>query len=128
MDANFMNGYFEDSLGSPLSPSDTTGFDSHQPAGGPIFEVVDTKVIRKLLKDVQLEDENTIQCLQHEDVQPDIFLTDSDVASVIQDFSLNSEQSRALRIVCNHALRNHPPHEPRFTISETELGKCIINA
>src|SRR5207248_2713886 len=61
MDANFMNGYFEDSLGSPLPPSDSTGFDSHKPFSSPIFKVVDTKVIRKLLKDVQLEDENTMQ-------------------------------------------------------------------
>ena len=108
-----MNGYFEDSLsGSPVSPSDTTGFDFHEQTGSPsIFEVVDTKVIRKLLKDVQLEDKDTIQRLQHDDIQPDIFLTDSesDIVSIIRDFSLNTEQSRALRIVCNHALGNHPP-------------------
>jgi hypothetical protein len=99
MEANFMNGYFEDSLGSPVSPSDTTGFDSHKPTGGhTIFEVVDTKVIKKLLKDVQLEDKDTIQRLKHDDIQLDIFLTDSesDVASIIRDFSLNTEQSRTL--------------------------------
>src|SRR5579859_1872006 len=117
MEANFMNGYFEDSLGSPVSPSDTTGFDSHKPTGGhTIFEVADTKVIKKLMKDVQLEDEDTIQRLKHDDIQPDIFLTDSesDVASSIRDFSLNTEQSRALQIVCNHAVGNYPPQEPQL--------------
>ena|SRR5579859_6750140 len=99
MGANFMNGYFEDSLESPVSPSDATGFDSHKPTGSPtILEVVDRKAIRKLLKDVWLEDEDTIQRLQHHDVQPDIFLTDSesDIASVIRDFGLNTKQSCAL--------------------------------
>src|SRR5579859_618304 len=101
------------------------GFDSHEPTGSPTkFEVVDTKVIRKLLKDVQLEDEDTIQRLQHDDIQPDIFLTDSesDVASIIRDFSLNTEQSRALRIVCNHALGNYPPQEPQLLMAVLGAG------
>ena len=125
MEANFMNGYFEDSLGSPVSPSDTMGFDFHEQTGSPsIFEVVDTKVIRKLLKDVQLEDKDTIQRLQHDDIQPDIFLTDSesDIASIVRDFSLNTEQSRALRIVCNHALGNHPPQEPQLLMAVLGAG------
>lgn len=125
MEANFMNGYFEDSLGSPVSPSRTTGFDFHEPTGGPIiFEVVDPKVIKKLLKDVQLEDENTIRRSQHDDIEPDIFLTESqfDIASVIRDFSLNTEQSRALRIVCNHALGNHPVQEPQLLIAVLGAG------
>ena len=85
---------------------------------------MDTKVIRKLLKDVQLEDEDTIQHLQHDDIQPDIFLTDSesDIASIIRHFSLNTEQSRALRIICNHALGNHPPHEPQLLMAVLGAG------
>src|SRR5579859_1396396 len=102
------------------------GFDSHEPTGSPPkFEVVDTKVIRKLLKDVQLEDKDTIQRLQHDDIQPDIFLTDSesDVASIILDFSLNTEQSCALRIVCNHAVGNYPPQEPQLLMAVLGAGR-----
>jgi hypothetical protein len=56
MDANFDNGYFQDSIASRSSP-DLSNFDSLEPTNEVPFDVVDTKAIRKLLKDVQLLDE-----------------------------------------------------------------------
>jgi PIF1-like helicase len=49
------------------------------------------------------------------DVQPDVFLTnESDVLSVIREFSLNKEQICAFRIICNHAVEIYPTEEPQL--------------
>jgi len=57
MDANFDNGYFQDSIATPSSPV-VRNFDSLAPSNRVPFDVVDPKAIRKLLKDIQLLDEN----------------------------------------------------------------------
>jgi hypothetical protein len=112
MDANFDNGYFQDSIAGPSSSLDMLNFDSLAPSDRVPFEVVDTKAIRKLLKEVQLLDENAL--VEHPtgaNGEPDVYLTNSDIDTVINEFSLNPEQTRAFRIVCNHALGRSPPNE-----------------
>jgi hypothetical protein len=109
MEANFNNGYFQDSADVPSSP-EPPNFDSLPPSDGIKFEVVDPKAVRKLLQDVQLLDDNALQepSPTTVDVKPDVYLTNSDIDSIIDEFSLNPEQTRAFRIICDHALGHYP--------------------
>jgi ATP-dependent DNA helicase PIF1 len=109
MEANFDNGYFQDALPVPSSP-DAPNFESIDPSDGIRFETVDPKAVRKLLKDIQLLDDNALQDLPAADVEPHVYLTDSDtgIDSVIHEFSLNPKQTRAFWIICNHALGHYP--------------------
>jgi len=122
MVANFENGYFDNSLGSSLADSETPSFDFHEPSHGPIFEAVDAKVVRKLLKDAKYLDEIELQRQDNEYVEPDMFLTGSDIASIIRDFSLNTEQSRALKIICNHAAGRHLPDDAQLLMGVFGAG------
>jgi PIF1-like helicase len=64
-----------------------------------------------LLKNSEMREEIRIRDQQNEDVTPGVFLTGSDITSLIRDFSLNANQARAFRIICNHALGHHLPAE-----------------
>jgi hypothetical protein len=72
---------------------------------------VDIKAVRKPLKDIQLLDENLFQDSPAANIEPDVYLTNYNIKTVIDEFSLNPEQTRAFRIICNHALGHYPPHE-----------------
>src|ERR1700738_1181949 len=61
------NGYFQDSISVPSSPPT---FDFLAPFNGIPFDIVKTKAIRKLLREVQLLDENA---LQEPSSEPDVF-------------------------------------------------------
>ena len=90
MDANVDNGYFQDSIASPSS-SNVPNFECLEPTNGVPFDVVDTKAIRKLLKEVQLLDETALVEHPMSDIEPDVFLTNSDITSVVNHFNLNPE-------------------------------------
>jgi hypothetical protein len=122
MAANFENGYFDNSLGSSLADSETPSFDFHEPSHDPIFEAVDAKVVRKLLKDAKHLDEIELQRQDNEYVEPDMFLTGSDIASIIRDFSLNTEQSRVLKIICNHAAGHRLPDDAQLLMGVFGAG------
>jgi hypothetical protein len=115
MDANCANGYFDITRES-LAPSvDIPSFQIYEQSSDvPIFTPVDTKVLAKLLKNAEMREEIRIRDQQNEDVTPGVFLTGSDITSLIRDFSLNANQARAFRIICNHALGHHLPTEPQL--------------
>src|SRR5579859_2486227 len=121
MDSNFNNGYFQDSTAVPSSP-DVPNFDSLTLSQGIPFDVVDPKAIRKFLREVQLLDENAFQELPSANVEPYVFLTNSDINMVIDEFSLNPEQTRAFLIICNHALRHYPPQDPQLLMGVFGAG------
>src|SRR5579859_1434141 len=125
MDANFDNGYFQDSIAVPSSP-DVPNFDTLTPSLGVPFDVVDPKGIRKLLREVQLLDENALQELPRMNVEPDVFLTNSDINTVIDEFNLNPEQTRAFRIICNHALGHYPPQDPQLLLGVFGDRKSVV--
>src|SRR5579859_3173079 len=100
--------------------SDARLFNFQGPSDG---TTVDMKSHRKLLKDIQLDDEPTADCFRQQDVQPDVsFLTNSDVVSLIRRLKLNAERSRAFQIICNHALGRHPPHESQLLMAVFGAG------
>jgi hypothetical protein len=115
MDANCTNGYFDITRQS-LAPSvDIPPLQIYEQSSDvPIFTPVDTKVLAKLLKNAEMREEIRIRDQQNEDVIPGVFLTGSDITSLIRDFSLNTNQARAFRIICNHALGHHLPTEPQL--------------
>jgi hypothetical protein len=121
MVANFDSGYFQDSLAIPSTPV-IPSFTCLAPFDGVPFEAVDTKAIRKLLKEVQLSDERTLVHPSSANVGPDVFITSSDITSVIDEFSLNSKQSSAFRVVCNHALGHHPSQDPQLLMGVFGAG------
>jgi PIF1-like helicase len=121
MDANFENGYFQESLNVPSSP-DAPNFDSSPPSDGIRFEAVDPGAVRSLLRKAQLLDEEAFQGPTAADVEPDVYLTNSDINSVIDEFTLNPEQARAFRIICNHALGNYSPQEPQLLMGVLGAG------
>jgi len=55
-------------------------------------------------------------------VEPDVFLTNSDINTVIDEFSLNPEQTRAFRIICNHALGHYLPQDPQLLLGVFGAG------
>src|SRR5579859_6473652 len=97
MDANLDNGYFQDSIAVPLSPN-VPNFDALTLSLGVPFDVVDPKAIRKLLRKVQLLDETALQELPSANVEPDVFLTNSDINTVIDEFSLNPNKHVPFRL------------------------------
>lgn len=110
MDANCVNGYFDNTRESPAPSIDVPSFQIYEQSSDvPIFMPVDTKVLAKWLKNAEMREEIRIRDLQNEDVTPGVFLTGSDITSLIRDFSLNTNQARAFRIICNHALGHHLP-------------------
>jgi hypothetical protein len=112
MEANFTNGYFKNTTEAPLVPFDTAYFDSHEPSDGSVFEAVNTKLVGKLLRDARkCEYSTAAECGNN---RPDVFLSNSDVASLIRHFTLNEDQSLAFRIICNHVLMHHTPQEPQL--------------
>src|SRR5579859_5484676 len=121
MDANFDNGYFQDSIAIPSSP-DVPNFDFLTPSHRIPFDILDPKAIQKLLREVQLLDENVLQELPRMNVEPDVFLTNSDINTVIDEFSLNPEQTRAFRIICNHALGHYLPQDPQLLMGVFGAG------
>src|SRR5579859_5479707 len=121
MDANFDNGYFQDSITVPSSPN-IPNFDSLTPSHRIPFDILDPKAIRNLLREVQLLNENVLQELPRMNVEPDVFLTNSDINTVIDKFSLNLEQTRAFRIICNHALGHYLPQDPQLLLGVFGAG------
>jgi len=121
MDANFDNGYFHDTIAVPSSP-DVPNFDALTLSPGVPFDIVDPKAIRKLLRKVQLLDETALQELPSANVEPDVFLTNSDINMVIDEFSLSPKQTRAFRIICNHALGHYPPQDPQLLMGVFHAG------
>ena len=83
---------------------------------------MDPKAIRKLLRKVQLLDETALQELPSANVEPDVFLTNSDINMVIDEFSLNPEQTCAFRIICNQALGHYPPQDPQLLMGVFGAG------
>jgi PIF1-like helicase len=121
MEANFNNGYFQDSLDVPSSP-EAPNFDSLPPSDCIKFEVVDPKAVRKLLRDVQLLDDNALQEPPTGNVEPDVYLTNSDIDSIVNEFSLNPEQTRAFRIICNHALGHYTAQDSQLLMGVFGAG------
>jgi len=128
MDANQTNGYFERPVESVSSDFRETSFNSYEPSDGPVFEVVDPKLVAKLLRDVRMNIVDTADA-GGGDVQPCVFLSDSDVSSLIRHFTLNKDQSRAFRIVYNHTLGRYPRDEPQLLMGvfgERGTGKSRL--
>src|SRR5579859_7299275 len=55
-------------------------------------------------------------------VEPDVFLTNSDINTVIDEFSLNPEQTRAFRIICNYALGHYLPQDAQLLLGVFGAG------
>lgn len=133
MEANFANGYFETTPGSPSSiPDVLTTSEIDNKSYHQLFTVIDTKLVGKLLKEAENFEEKSAQTRDNDDIVPGVFLNGSDISSLIQDFSLNAEQALAFRIICNHALGHHLPSEPQLlmgVLGEGGTGKSrLINA
>lgn len=69
------------------------------------------KQLNKLMKEAAEEEETHAQTQDTEDVIPGVFLTGSDISSMVHNFSLNTEQALAFRIICNHTLGHHQPSD-----------------
>src|SRR5438045_5388613 len=110
MDANYENGYFDNSLAIPSSPSSDPHFEFDEHHHVPFFMAVDPKAIKASLKAAH-ETHNVRANTQSadNDVQPGVFLSDQSDLSVIQKFNLNKEQTCAF-----HALGIHPVEEPQL--------------
>jgi hypothetical protein len=105
MSANITNGYFNTIPESPSTFPTRPAFRISDEQNDPIFIPRDTNALRKLLKKAEMQQQGLIHNQLNEDqITPGVFISGSDIASLIQDFSLNSNQSRAFRIICNHAL------------------------
>ena len=94
MDANCENGYFDNLMpSSPISDLHF-GFDEHHHVS--LFTTVDLKAMNMSLKAACERHDLRANASSDVDVQPGVFLTDeSDLVSVIPEFSLNKEQTRA---------------------------------
>ena len=132
MEANFANGYFELAPGSLPSLLTTPTFKIDNPSDARLFTAIDPKLVKKLLKETEVEEEKGARLCDNKDVTPGVFLKGSDIFSLIRDFSLNSEQALAFRIICNHALGHHAPSDPHLLMGvfgEGGTGKSrLINA
>jgi hypothetical protein len=132
MEANFANGYFE--LAHNFIPSlfDAPTSDNDDGSDIKMFTAMDMKLLNKLMKDAAAEEEKNARVRDNEDVTPGVFLTGSVVSSIARNFSLNTEQAIAFRIICNHALGHHPPSDPHLLMGvfgEGGTGKSrLINA
>jgi hypothetical protein len=104
---------------SMFASPEARNFDSLPQSDRVPFTIVDLKAIRKLLKDIQLLDDIALQQQSVNNVEPDGYLTHSDINSIIDKFSLNPEQTRPFRIICNHALSHYP--------SESEESQLLIS-
>ena len=128
MDANWENGYFDDSM--PLSPSSDLDFEFDEHPHTSFFTTVDPKAVRTSLKIARESHDVRVNVLEDVDVQPDVFLTnESNILSIIRSFSLNKEQTRAFRIICNHALGIHAAEEPQLLMGvfgEGGTGKSTL--
>jgi len=132
MEANFANGYFDSNAESETTPvPEQPSFAIDDRSDGPTFTAMDTKLLGKLLKEAEQNEQKSAQTRNNEDVTPGVFSTDSDISSLSRNFSLNTEQSLAFRIICNHAVGHYPPDEPQLLMGvfgEGGTGKSrLIN-
>jgi PIF1-like helicase/Helitron helicase-like domain at N-terminus len=114
MDANFANSYFETTPESTSLSRHIPSFGMQDESDGPSFTAIDTKTLGKLLKEAEINEETRDYQQQDGEVVPGVFISGTDVDSLIRAFSLNAEQQFAFRIICNHALGLHPPSEPQL--------------
>jgi hypothetical protein len=115
MSANFANGYFNTTPESPSAFPAQPAFRISDEQNDPIFTPGDINALRKLLKKAEMQQQGLIVHNQlNEEITPGVFISGSDTDSLIRDFSLNSNQSRAFRIICNHALGHHLPSESQL--------------
>ena len=129
MSANCENGYFDSPTPSSPPPSNPHfGFDEHDHIS--LFTAVDTKAISTDLKAARERHEVLVNASANVNIQPRVFLArESDLVSIIREFSLNKEQTRAFRIICNHALGIHPTDEPHLLMGvfgEGGTGKSTL--
>ena len=128
MDANCENGYFDNSV--PSSPSSDPHFEFDEHPHVSFFTAVDPKAVKMPLKAAREKEDVRANASVDVDIQPDVFLTDvCDVRSVIREFSLNKEQTRAFRIICCHALGIHAVEEPQLLMGvfgEGGTGKSTL--
>jgi hypothetical protein len=132
MDANFANGYFETAPLSKPSDPDIPSFGMDGDSNGPAFTAIDTKVLGNLVKEVEKNEETREYHKQQDrEVVPSVFIRGTNIDSLIHDFSLNTKQQLAFRIICNHAVGIHPPEEPQLLMGvfgEGGTGKSrLIN-
>jgi Tfp pilus assembly pilus retraction ATPase PilT len=133
MEANFANGYFETAPLFDLSRPDIPSFRMDGDSNGHEFTAIDTKVLGNLVKEAEKNEETREYDEQQDrEVDPGVFITGTDIDSLISAFSLNAKQQLAFRIICNHALGIHPPEEPQLLMGvfgEGGTGKSrLINA
>jgi hypothetical protein len=79
MEANFANGYFEltpDILPSLFDGSNVTD----DPSDDQLFTAMDTKLLRRAMKDAAAGEERNARIQDTEDVMPGVFLTGSDIS------------------------------------------------
>ena len=130
MDANCANGYFDITQESPTPSVDIPSFQIYEQSSDiPIFTPVNIKVLAKLLKDAEMREEIRIRDRQNEDIILGVFLMGSDITSLIRDFSLNTNQARVFRIICNHALGHHLRIESQLLMGvfgEGGIGKSRL--
>ena len=128
MDANCENGYFDNSMPSSPSPDPHFEFGEHRHV--PFFTATDLKAMKTSLKTAREKTDVRANASMNVDIQPDVFLTDKrDVLSVIREFNLNKEQTRAFRIICSHALGIHPVEESQLLMGvfgEGGTGKSTL--
>jgi hypothetical protein len=113
IDAN-ANGYFETTPESTLVPRNIPSFGMHDESDSPNFTAIDPKLLGKLLKAAEKNEETRDYQNQDGEVIPGVFIKECDVNSLIRTFNLNAQQQLAFRIICNHALGLYPPSEPQL--------------
>ena len=95
MSANYENGYFDNPAPSSASSDSHFQFDEHDHVS--FFRAVDLKAVKTSLKAAHERHLDVrVNALVGVDIQPGVFLaSESDLVSVIREFSLNKEQTRA---------------------------------
>src|SRR5205814_9069241 len=95
-------------------PSDPYfGVDEHDHVS--FFTAVNPKAMSASLKAARERHDVRVNASAGVNIEPGVFLAgESDLVSVVREFSLNKEQTRAFRIICNHALGIHPTVEPHL--------------
>jgi hypothetical protein len=112
MEANFENGYFQPIHGSsPPSPELST-FQTDGGSDAPIFTAIDPAALKKLLTEAESDEEQSLYDQRNKEVVPGVFISGSDITSLVHDFCLNAEQSFTFRIICNHAMGHYSPSDP----------------
>jgi hypothetical protein len=132
MEANFANGYLE--LSSDLLPSlfDTPTFSINETSDDQLFTVMDTKLLKKSMKDAAEEEEKNAEIWDMKDVTPGVFLTGPTFPPWSTISVLNKEQAHDFKIICNHALGHYQESDRHLLMGvfgEGGTGKSrLINA